>query len=472
MLAIRLACDAAAFGEAVCSTGLAVHHARVELNSATVTITDNQPPSITATAGALFTSTGYQHGSLVGTISGADNSGVSSVRVYVDGNKVADSGFACDFTYAEPCPASVTSPALTLDTTRLADGPHQVQAAVIDAAGNETRGPVRQLLLANHPPGAPVGVAVTNAPTGWINHAATIAWKPPTPGSGLPIAGIDWIACPGVDATVPTAGCGTVHSQTTPVTSLTEDPRTEPAFAGRLPGNYTVFIWLVDSSGNLNPVGPGRVSFGFDNTVPATPASLRATPSSTGRSFVITAVPSAHVAPITSVNWIACKTHGKCTTARDIAGRAFGFDPATNPAFKAAPRGRYAIRAWLRDAAGNASPSSARSITVTYTTAGRPRTTKRAGDALLRIRTTSLTGRNLRVGGTASPALVGHVRVVEHCRVGRVTHVLRRTTTVAGGRFAATLLQPLGAHVERVTVIFGGDRRLRAETVTRTLARA
>jgi hypothetical protein len=469
-LSIQIVCNPTVVVQTDCTGGVDFHSVRVELNSATVTVTDDQPPTLAGTTGTLFTpSSGYQHGTLTGTIAGADNSGVSSVRVYVDSNPIVQSAFNCDYTYAMPCPATATSPTLSLDTTRLADGPHQIQAAVIDAAGNETRGPVGQLLVANHPPAAPVGVAVTNAPTGWINHAATIAWKNPAQGSGLPVAGVDWLACRGVDATLPAAGCGAIHAQAAPLTSLTEDPRTEAAFAGHVPASYTVFVWLVDSAGDLNPSSPGRASFGFDDTTPPPPTSLAATPTSTGKSFVVRLAPSAHLAPIAGTTWVACKTGGRCTTASTVSGETFGFDPATNPAFRSAPRGTYVVRAWLDDAAGNGSSTAAASIALTYPPAGHATTGTRAPSPRLHISAVTIRGGDLRVSGTASRSLDGHLHLVEHYRIAAAQRVLRRTVIVAAGRFSASFAQPRGAHAERLTVIFNGDKHLRAETVTHKL---
>jgi hypothetical protein len=468
-LAIQLACDSAPFGQGACTTGLAIHHARAELNSATVTVTDNQPPLISATSGNLFGMTGYQHGILTGTIAGSDNSGVASVRVYVDGNPVVQSAFACDYTYAQPCAAAATSSTLSLDTTRLADGTHQLQAAVVDAAGNETRGPVQQLLVANHPPAAPVTPVVTNAPTGWINHAAVIAWKNPAQGSGLPIAGVDWVACRGVDASVPASGCGAIHSQTTPITSLTEDLSTEAAFGG-LPASYTVFMWLVDAAGDVNPASAGRASFGFDNTTPGRPTSLKATPSSTGKSFEIRAAAPAHVAPVASVNWIACKSGGRCTSVQNATGEAFRFDPAANATFRTAPRGRYVVRVWLEDAAGNTSPSSDATTTATYPAANSAKSTSRAASPLLRITAVTVHGRDLRVAGTANRALNSHVRIVDHYDLAKAHHTLRHTAKATAGHFSTEFVQPSGARTQRVGVSFAGGKHLRAETVTRAVA--
>jgi hypothetical protein len=470
-LAIQIVCNPTPFDITRCSGGSSINSVRAELNSANVTVTDNQPPTLTGTAGSLFATSGYQHGTVTGTISGSDNSGVAGVTVYLDGYRVTEGAFDCNYTLPEPCPASATSSTLSLDTTHLTDGPHQIQASITDAAGNETRGPVQQLLVANHPPAAPVGLAVTGAPDGWINHPAMLTWTNPAQGEGLPIAGVDWVTCPGVEASIPASGCGTVHSQTTPATSLSEDTSAETAFAGHLPGNYTVFVWLVDAAGDLNPANAGHASFGFDNTSPGPPLALTTTVNSRDHSFVLRAKPPAHVAPITSLNWIACKTGGKCTAVRNVAGQAFGFDPATNPTFKAAPNGRYVIRVWLEDAAGNTSQASAASTTVTYPGGSHAASTERRSP-LLRVTSVTIKGRDMRVKGTATRALEGHVHVTEHCLVGQVDRLVRRTATVVAGHFSTELVQPPGAHAERVTVTFAGDKRLRAETVTRQLARS
>src|ERR1035441_6446967 len=65
-LTIEVLCDPAPpFG--ACPGGSSLHFARVELNSATVTITDEEPPQITSTSSSLFAG-GVVHGTLSGTI--------------------------------------------------------------------------------------------------------------------------------------------------------------------------------------------------------------------------------------------------------------------------------------------------------------------------------------------------------------------------------------------------------------------
>jgi hypothetical protein len=163
-LAIELVCDPAPAQLTVCANGFSQHFARVELNSATVTVTDDQAPRITSTSGLLFTG-GLVHGTISGTIDGSDSSGVQYARVYVDGTRVAQQALACDFTQPAPCPAG-SSNQFSLDTSTLANGAHQIQAAVVDAAGNQTlAGPV-QITVENAAPSelTPPTIPLTTPP--------------------------------------------------------------------------------------------------------------------------------------------------------------------------------------------------------------------------------------------------------------------------------------------------------------------
>jgi hypothetical protein len=161
-LAIELVCDPEP-PLTVCGNGFSEHDARVELNSATVTVTDDQPPQITSTSGSLFTA-GLVRGAITGTVDGSDSSGVQYARIYVDGAQVAQQASSCDFTRPAPCPAG-SSNQFSLDTTTLANGPHQIQAAVVDAAGNQTLGSPVQLTVENTAPIAPTTTPPPPGPT-------------------------------------------------------------------------------------------------------------------------------------------------------------------------------------------------------------------------------------------------------------------------------------------------------------------
>ncbi len=184
-LTVELLCKPEPFQLIVCGNGATKHDARVELNSATVTITDNQPPQLTSISGALFAG-GLVRGTLSGTIDGSDNSGVQYARLYVDGAQVSQQSLACDFTLPAPCPAS-SSNQVSLDTRTLSNGPHEIQAAVVDAASNQTLGGPVQVTVDNANPSAPTGLQVNGQSGGaWVNQPATITWTNPSQPQGDP----------------------------------------------------------------------------------------------------------------------------------------------------------------------------------------------------------------------------------------------------------------------------------------------
>jgi hypothetical protein len=152
-LTIEVLCSPASEGLTECGGGTFLHSARAELDGAIVTITDEQPPRITSTSGQLFTGS-LVRGTIIGTIDGSDNSGVQYARLYVDGAQVAQQASSCDFTQTAPCPTS-SSNQFSLDTTTLSNGPHEIQAAVVDAAGNQTLGSPVQITVENTAPIVP-----------------------------------------------------------------------------------------------------------------------------------------------------------------------------------------------------------------------------------------------------------------------------------------------------------------------------
>ncbi|MGH2904990.1 MAG: hypothetical protein ACRDK7_15610, partial [Solirubrobacteraceae bacterium] len=272
-LAIELLCDPEPFQLTVCGNGSSLHDARVELNSATITITDDQSPQITSTSGALFTG-GLARGTLSGTIDGSDNSGVQFARLYVDGAPVSQQSLACNFTLPAPCPAS-SSNQFSLNTSTLSNGPHKIQAAVIDAAGNQTLGSPVQLTVENSSPSPPSGLQVNGRDSGaWINQPASLSWTNPTEPQGDTIGQVNWIACTGTETSIPQSGCDAAHTQAAPLTALTFDPAQDPAFAGQPQALYTVFVWLSDAIGNVTQANAAAISFGYQTSPPPAPRSI------------------------------------------------------------------------------------------------------------------------------------------------------------------------------------------------------
>jgi hypothetical protein len=455
-LAIELLCEPEPFQLTVCGNGSSLHDARVELNSATVTITDDQPPQLVSTSGALFAG-GLARGTLSGTIDGADNSGVQFARLYVDGAPVSQQSLACNFTLPAPCPAS-SSNLFTLNTQTLANGPHQIQAAVIDAAGNQTLGSPVQVTVENSAPSAPSSLQVDGRPSGaWINQPATLTWTNPTRPQGDPIGQVNWIACPGTDTSIPTSGCDALHTQATPLTSLTFDPAQDSAFAGQPQALYTVFVWLSDAIGNASQTNAAAISFGYQTIPPPPPRSITAS----GRGpYTVTLVAPAHLAPITATDWIACNSARTCTSAQSSPGLSFQFDAAHIPQFQRDPHSSYTIRAWLTDAAGNADPADSAALALSY---GSPA----KNSPVLRILGVTRRGRALHVHGAAARTLLGHLTIVVHYTLHARAGTAQKTVGVARGKWSASIVLPAEAPTVRVTVVHRSSTHFSAQVVTR-----
>ena len=454
-LAIELVCEPES-PLTVCGNGFSEHDARAELNSATVTVTDDQPPQITSTSGSLFTG-GLVRGTLSGSIDGADSSGVQYARLYVDGALFAQQQLACDFTRPAPCPAS-SSNQFSLDTTRLANGPHPIQAVVVDAAGNQTLGSPGQITVDNTNPPAPTGLQINTKPAGaWVNQPATITWMNPSEPSDDAISQVNWIACPGTKTSIPASGCDAPQHQASPLSSLTFNPAQDPAFASQPQALYTVFVWLGDAIGNASQANSAAITFGYQTSPPPPPTSIRS--SGTGP-YTITLGAPGHLAPITANYWIACKGPTNCTATETSPGLSFRFDPNHTPQFQRSPYGSYTIRAWLQDAAGNANQTDSTTLTITHGKPGKP-------SPRLHILSVTRAGRTLRVRGTAARTLTGHVTIVVHYALGIRAYSVQKTVRVAHGRWRTVLGLPSGARTRRVTVLYLRTVHWLAQTVTR-----
>jgi hypothetical protein len=455
-LAIELLCAPEPFELSACANGFSQHDARVELADVTVTVTDEQPPQITSTSGSLFAG-GLVRGTLSGTIDASDNSGVQYARLYVDGAQVAQQASSCDFTLPEPCPTS-SSNQFSLDTSTLSNGPHQVQAAVIDAAGNQTLGSPVQITVDNSDPSAPSGLQVNGRADGaWLNQSATITWTNPNQPQDDPIGQVNWIACPGTEASIPASGCDQTHNQTIPLNSLTFDPARDPTFASQPQALYTVFVWLGDAIGNSTQTNDATISFGYQTSPPPSARSI----SASGRGpYTITLAAPAHLAPITATLWNACNSSGTCSPTQTSPGLSFVFDPNHMPQFQRSPYARYTIRAWLQDAAGNASSADSATLTITHARSGK-------ASPQLRILSVRRTAHALQVRGSAARSVAGHVTIVVHYSLDARLRRVQKTVKVARGTWSAVLGLPRGARTARVTVVYHSSRDWLAQVLTR-----
>jgi hypothetical protein len=452
-IAIELLCNPEPAQLTACANGFSEHDARVELGGATVTIEDREPPQITSTRGSLFAG-GLVHGVLFGMVEGADSSGVQYARLYVDGTQVAEETNSCDFAQPAPCPTR-SSDQFSLGTSTLSSGPHEIQVALTDAAGNQTLTTLVQIMVDHTPPSTPSGVLVNSqASSAWINRPATISWSNPSQPADDPISQVNWIACVGSETSVPAIGCETEQHQGSPVDSLTFNPTQYPAFTNQPQGLYTVFVWLQDAIGNTSQANSATVSFGYETAPPPPPASIKVS----GRGpYTITLGAPADLAPLAATNWTACNSAGACTTTQTSPGLSFSFAPGQMSQFERSPYGRYTIRVWLQDSAGNTSPANSATLTINHS---KP-------SPQLRILHLTRTGNQLRVRGSTNPAVGGDVTVLARYTLDQRSRSVQGTVRVAKGKWAAVLLLPQGARTDRVSVVRRSSARWLMQTVAR-----
>ncbi|GAC1439492.1 MAG: hypothetical protein NVSMB51_17460 [Solirubrobacteraceae bacterium] len=334
-MGVQLVCFPAG-GPTLCQDGTLEHQARAELNAATLTIANAQAPTFGTTGGPLL-SGAWLAGKQIAQLSGTDNTGIQFARVYVDGHQVAQAAQACDFTYMAPCPQASAHP-VSLDTSGLSDGPHQLQLALADPSGNETRGPVRPLLTDNTAPAPPVALAAARR---YVNSPDAVTWQNPDQGAGAPLTVVHWQVCNS------TAVCSAIQSQTAPLTQLTFDPRTLSPFAVAPDDHYTISVWLEDAAGNSDAGMPARIPIIFSSAPPPPVSDLTLTPPrSNGPRTIATWQPFAGSlpAPIAGFEWSLCQ-EAKCV------------DATTGPplTLRMPSPGRWTLSVRERDAAGNLS---------------------------------------------------------------------------------------------------------------------
>jgi hypothetical protein len=124
-------------------------------------------------------------------------------------------------------------------------------------------------------------------------------------------------------------------------------------------GTHTLNLEAVDAAGNHSTIATKQVT--IDNTPPAAPLSLVATPTTPGGStFDLTwSDPPGQVSPIASATYQVCPAGGgACSTPASA--------PAAGPVSVTVPGpGGWTLAVWLTDAAGNSSSANAAQITLT-----------------------------------------------------------------------------------------------------------
>lgn len=118
-------------------------------------------------------------------VDASDASGISELRLEVDGRAVERKRFTCDFTRPRPC--SDRTAAFNVPAGQLADGSHHISVVALDAADNIATA-VRDISFDSHPPAAVAAPKVLQG-AGWqATRHFDISWTLPATVGGAPVA--------------------------------------------------------------------------------------------------------------------------------------------------------------------------------------------------------------------------------------------------------------------------------------------
>src|SRR4051794_13859274 len=229
------------------------------MHQADVTLEDGSTPTVTVIGGGLA-ETGWLRGFQRIVYEASDNSGVLRTE-FLFGDTVFDHlERPCDYTFAVPC-GGVNDAAYSLDTSRVADGPHRVSIRAYDAT-NANRGTAeRTVLIDNHAPAEPIHASLDGG-EGWhTTDDFTVQWT--NPASASPITRALYELCRAGGG-----GCVSGEQSGNDISRLTG------IHVGQ-PGDYTIRVWLADAAGNVSDAKSSPLHLKFDNVPPGEAAPQR-----------------------------------------------------------------------------------------------------------------------------------------------------------------------------------------------------
>lgn len=221
---------------------------------AQATVQDDIKPSVSIVADNPFTRGEWVRGSQSVTYDASDNVGVAAALAVVGGQQREKHSRPCDYAQRVPCPNGPG--AISVDTTKVAEGTQALALEAYDAAQN--MGPSSELTVRvdNTAPGA-VPVAVDGG-DGWRNmNDFSLAWANPDEGDRAPVSGAHYRLC--------RAGGS----------DCADRSRAAPSI-GRIsgvavpgPGEWQARVWREDAAGNQEPANASvPVTLRFDPEPP------------------------------------------------------------------------------------------------------------------------------------------------------------------------------------------------------------
>ena len=421
-----------------CSAGGSIQPAfAAALYDAAVTVSDNGAPVVSGLSGPLV-SGGWQTGIAAATGTASDASGIKQFQILVDGNPaVSDPAIACDYTYAKPC-QDRSAGGLNVDTSQLADGPHLVQAAAIDAAGNRALGAPSTIRVDRTPPQPPVGLS---APVGWQRDGhLTLTGHAPA-GQVSPIVRARYEVC---DA----QGNDCFEGE---ATEMSSEQFTIQTTVGD--GEHIVHVWLMDQAGNSGQKAdvPVRV----DVNAPQPPSGLRAQQHAGHIATLHWSTPQAPGSPVSTARVQLCQDGETCRAPQTLANTGSLHTGQL-------PAGSWTAKVWLADAAGNQDPDHP--AIAHFSIKDSPSlhvSTRRAHHHRLLVRA--------RLARAATGKLT--VTVLARDRRGHGMRPIRRRLRIKHGHASTTIRLSPRARRARVSVSYAGNSRLLAQTRSATARR-
>lgn len=243
-------------GNSICANDYLYSSASAEVYSVFFTLSDASAPSLGSIGGG-FAGTETITTRPTFTIGGSDNSGIRAARLYVDGTFVDEQQPSCSYDRPRPCSDLAVSGGLGFDPATVTDGNHQLQLAVVDAAGNETRSTPMTRTIDGTPPALPE--LTQTQPQ--INQS-TITWTPAAAGA-VATTGSEWRLC-----RYEGQECGAWTQVNAPAGSIEQ-----PVYAPRL----SVEVRNIDALGRTGPAASLALPWTYQPSAPPTTATTTGT---------------------------------------------------------------------------------------------------------------------------------------------------------------------------------------------------
>lgn len=407
------------------------------LYDAAVAVTDNGAPVVSGLSGPLV-SGGWQTGLAAVTGTASDASGIKQFQILVDGAAaVSDPAIACDYTYAKPC-QDRSAGALNVDVSQLADGPHVVQAAATDAAGNRALGAPSTIQVDRTAPLPPVGLS---GPVGWQRNAhVTLTGHVPV-GQVSPVTLARYEVCDQQGHDCFEGDATNVSGEQFTIQTTIGD------------GEHIVHVWLMDQAGNTGQ--KADIAVRVDANPPQPPTSLSAQ-QTVGHTAMLRWRTSQSPGSEVSNALVQLCQDGQTCGAPQMLANAGSLHTGQLPA------GSWTAKVWLADAAGN--QDAAHPAIVHFSI---------KDSAGLRVRVGHTSHHRLNIRARLARAATGKLTVTVRARDrrGHGMRPIRRRLSIKHGRASTTIRLSSRARRARVSVSYAGNSRLLAQTRSATARR-